>query len=113
MPKRYRSAESARKPHFIKEWREFRNLTQESLAARLDTSIATVSRIETGLQPYTQDTLEAFADALSCQPADLIMRNPMDPEAPWSIWETLKPAQRRQAIELMRALKRSDDEAAA
>ncbi len=32
------------------------------------------------------------------------MRNPLDPEAPWSIWERLKPEQRKQAIRVLRAL---------
>jgi len=74
-------------------------------------SKATLSRIETGKQPYTQDTLEALAWALNCEPADLIMRDPTS-EA-WSIWDDLKkmpPEQRKRAIKILRAL--ADDEAA-
>ena len=33
---------------------------------------ATVSRIERGLTKYKQETLEAFAYALACEPADLL-----------------------------------------
>lgn len=93
-----------RSRHFIREWREHRKLTQDQLAERLETSKTSISRIETGKQPYTQDTLDRLAWALRCSPADLLMRNPLDPEAPWSIWDSLKPAQRRQAIRLLKAL---------
>lgn len=73
-------------------------------------SKASLSRIENGKQPYTQDVLEWLAYSLRCEVGDLIMRNPLDPEAPWSIWDTLKPAQRKQAIRLLKAL--AEEEAA-
>jgi transcriptional regulator with XRE-family HTH domain len=104
-------------PNFIREWRKYRNdMTQEVLAERvaewLGTSFtpATLSRIENRKSPYNQRQLDALADALNCGPADLIIRNPLDTEAPWSIWERLNAPQRRQAIRLLKAL--ADDEAA-
>ncbi len=115
MPKRYRVPGKARLHHFIKDWRIYRGLTQEQLADRLsehgDTiSAATVSRIERGALPYTQDMLEAIADALGLDdPASLLMRNPLEPEAPWSIWDKLKPATKRQALELLKTLQRTDE----
>lgn len=64
---------------FIKEWREYRNLTQERLAERIDRSPGLISKIENQQGPYTQQTLEAIAGALGCQPVDLLIRNPLDP----------------------------------
>jgi transcriptional regulator with XRE-family HTH domain len=103
MPVRYRG-KSARGRHFIKEWREYRMLTQEALAERLNMSAANLSRVETGRQPYTQDLLEALADALRTDPASLLMRNPNDPEAIWTIWDQAKPGQRRQIVEIAKTL---------
>lgn len=94
----------ARRPTFIRQWRKHRGLTLERLSERVDMSVGNLSQIERGSYAYTQDTLEALAQALSCEPADLIMRNPLDPEAPWSIWERLNPAQRKQAIRVLKAL---------
>ena len=74
--------------------------------------MSTISRIESGKQPYTQDTLEAIADALRCEPADLLMRNPLDADAIWSLWEGLAPPQKRQAVKIIKALKDGDEEAA-
>lgn len=83
-----------RRPTFIKEWREYRNLTQDQLGERLETSGGSISRIESGTQPYTQDTLEALADALQTDAASLLMRNPNDPDAIWSLWDRAKKMER-------------------
>jgi transcriptional regulator with XRE-family HTH domain len=99
---------SPRRPTFIRQWRKHRTLTLEKLAARVDMSVGNLSMIERGEYGYSQDTLEALADALQCEPADLLMRNPLDLEAPWSIWESLKPNQRKQAIRLLRALREDE-----
>lgn len=84
-----------RRRTFIKQWREYRDLTQDALAERLGTSKASISRIETGDQAYTQDFLEACADALRTDPASLLMRDPTDDEAVWSVWEQAKPGERQ------------------
>lgn len=95
----------AEKPnHFIRQWRKHRRLNQEQLASRVDMSTSSISQLENGKQGYTQATLEALADALQCTPGDLLMRNPLDTEAIWSIWEQLKPPQRNQAVALLKVL---------
>ena len=66
-----------------------------------------LSKIERGRVPYDESFLSVAAEAYGCEPADLIMRNPLDPEAPWSIWDTLAPVEKRQAIEVIKALKRA------
>lgn len=83
-----------RRRTFIREWREYRGLTQEQLGERLETSGGSVSRIESGQQPYTQDTLEAIAEALQTDAASLLMRNPDDPDAIWSLWDRAKKVER-------------------
>jgi len=84
--------------HFIAEWREHRGLTQDMLAERLGTTKASISRIENGKQPYSQPFLEACAETLMTDPASLIMRNPLDKEAIWSLWDQAKPGQRKQIV---------------
>ena len=80
----------ARQRHYIKRWREYRKLTQDKLVEMTGMSKATISRIENGRSPYTQDTLEALAEALGATPAELLTRDPYDPEG---IWGCLGPAQ--------------------
>jgi transcriptional regulator with XRE-family HTH domain len=94
----------ARRLTFIKQWREHRNLTQDELAERLETSKASISRIEGGQQAYTQDFLEACADALRTDPASLLMRDPTDNEAVWSIWDRAKTGERQMIEEIVRTV---------
>lgn len=105
------------KNHYIWEWRQFRKtMSLRRLADRLSDpasnsrsiSDASLSRIERGFQPYNQPQLEAIASALNCTPADLIMRDPLDTEAPWSIWDALKPHQRQLAVRILRDLQESE-----
>ena len=93
--------------HFIREWRQHRHMTQDQLAERIGMNRAYLSKIESGKRRYDQPFLEAAAVALQCQPADLIMRNPTDPEGIWSLWETLRPTERRQVIEVAKAIHRA------
>lgn len=50
--------------HFLKEWRDKRNLSQEALGERIGRSHATVQRIETQQVALTQPVLDQLARAL-------------------------------------------------
>jgi len=94
----------AKQRHYIREWRKHRGLTQEQLAERIGIARSYLTKIERGSRRYDQPFLEAAADALRCEPGDIIMRDPTDSEAIWSIWDRLKPAERVQAVAVLRAL---------
>jgi transcriptional regulator with XRE-family HTH domain len=94
----------AKKPHYIREWRKHRQLTQEQLAERIGIARSYLTKIERGTRRYDQPFLEAAAEQLRCEPCDLIMRDPSDPEGIWSIWDQLKPSQRIQAMAVLRAI---------
>jgi transcriptional regulator with XRE-family HTH domain len=95
-----------RRRTFIREWREFRNLTQATLGERLGTgtSASMISRIESGVAPYTQDTLEGLADALGTDPASLLMRNPLDKEAIWSILDKASQGERQMIADIAKTI---------
>lgn len=92
---------------FIRQWRLFRGLTLEQIADRIGTTHATLSRVERGLQPYSQALLEAVADALGCEPADLLVRDPSDPEGIWTVWDHAKPGERRMIVDLAKTVTRT------
>jgi transcriptional regulator with XRE-family HTH domain len=117
MPRKARPhPKPARRATYIRAWRKHRALTLGQLADRLkvelevDISEGQLSRIERGETPYSQDILEAVAQVLRCEPADLIMRDPTQPDAIWSLIDTLKPGERRQAVEILKALARTGTE---
>lgn len=100
----------AGRAHYIKEWRKARGLTQEQLAERIGLDRTYYSKIESGKRRYDQPFLEAAATVLQCSPADLIMRDPSDPDGIWSVWDTLKPVEKAQVVEIARTLKRTGTE---
>lgn len=105
MPKRIgHKKKRPRRRTFIREWREFRELTQDQLGERLNTSGGSISRIESGVQPYTQDTLEALAEALQTDAASLLMRDPSAPDAIWSIWDQAKTVERDVIVDMARRI---------
>jgi transcriptional regulator with XRE-family HTH domain len=61
---------------YLREWREYRDLTQQQLADRLETTDVSVSRIENLRRDPTLRFLTAAAEALSCSVADLLTRQP-------------------------------------
>ena len=54
-----------------------------------------------------RDAGKVVAEALQTDVASLLMRNPAQAEAIWSIWDQAKPAEREQIIAIAQALKRT------
>lgn len=108
MPRRIRDLQRRpRRRHYLRQWREYRSLTLEAAASRFDMSAAQLSRVERGQSPYTQDFLELAAEAYRTDEASLLMRDPTDDEAIWSIWDQAKPGEREQIIAVAKALRRT------
>jgi transcriptional regulator with XRE-family HTH domain len=94
--------------HFIKAWRQYRDLTQERLAERIGKTHGAVSQLERGLIGYTQPMLEALADALQCEPGDLITRDP-NLEI-WSIWDQVRklpPDEQKRVVAIIQAFQKA------
>ena len=94
-----------RPKHRIREWRKHRGLTQEQLAERIGIARSYLTKIERGSRRYDQPFLEAAAEALRCEPANLINVDPTAPDGLWSILETLTVPERAQAVAVLKALK--------
>ena len=68
---------------YIREWRTRPpGMSQDRLVERVRERLekfskSSLSRIENARQPYSQPILEAIADALNCEPADLLKPVPV------------------------------------
>jgi transcriptional regulator with XRE-family HTH domain len=74
--------------HYLREWRDFRGMSQEAAAARMEMTQSAISKTETGKQGYDQAFLEKAAALYRCSTGDLLTVNPLDPEQPARIPET-------------------------
>lgn len=127
LPLALRAAENMRimqdRPkHYLREWRKHRGFksidaaieaAKEILAdrviaegeegdlKRIGLSQSNMSRVESGKIPYNQDLLEILAEVYRTDPASLIMRNPLDPQAIWSIMDGVEPAQLDTALKVV------------
>jgi transcriptional regulator with XRE-family HTH domain len=100
VPRTERHAQDTTKPlygpHFLRQWREFREYTLEQAGEAVGISHAQLGRIERRLQPYNQGLLEALADLYRTDPASLLMRDPSNPETIWSLWDQANEGQRQE-----------------
>jgi transcriptional regulator with XRE-family HTH domain len=99
-----RKPKSGKVGHYIKEWRKHRHLTQEQLAGRLGVATSSVSQLETGKQGYSQATLEALAEALSCEAWQLISVDPTKEGEVIDLMRLIDDRNREQAIRVLKAL---------
>ena len=105
--KRVTSRFKPQKPvYYFREWRKYRGYNQTELAEIVGVTAPSISQLESGKQGFTDSTLEALASALACNPGDLLMRNPLDEEAPWSIWDEIPKENRSQAIQVLKTFRK-------
>lgn len=69
--------------HFLRQWREAKNLSLRGLAAKLEStpgeplmSHANIGRIEKFQQPYSQEILEAVSSVFKCSVVDILTVDP-------------------------------------
>lgn len=86
---------------YLREWRLFRNMTQEQLATEAGTTPPAISQLENGRHGFTDKSLAAYAKALQCSPAALLA---FDPRRPDSFWPVIEAAERLQGRDRQRAL---------
>jgi transcriptional regulator with XRE-family HTH domain len=103
MPIRIKSP-GHRQQHFIKEWRKAKHLTQDQLAEKMGVSKATISRIESYDQPYTQDFLEFCSLVLNVSVAALLSRSPTEEDEITPLVERARPAQRKKILKAIKEI---------
>lgn len=83
--------------HFMAEWRDYRGLTQQQLADRLEVDKGTISRWENDARGISLNVLAAVCEALDIQPM-MIYRRP-DTQSPEELLASAPEPVRREAYE--------------
>jgi|APTNR8051073442_1049403.scaffolds.fasta_scaffold01530_6 transcriptional regulator with XRE-family HTH domain len=98
--------------HYIAEWRKYRNLSLRKLADRLAVSAGgdlllshtSLSRIEKGEQPFTEESLNAIAVALNVDRVQLLSTDPYKDGEIIDILRKLDGRDRARIIDMMRLM---------
>lgn len=94
--------------HFLKEWREFRGLTQEELASRADTTKSVISLIEGHHRGLSQKWAAKFAPLLKTTPGALISYDPNKVDTGiLELWLTIPDEQKPQAIRVLQTFRKA------
>lgn len=99
-----------RKATYIRAWRNKLGYSLDDMVGRLaalgvETTGASLSRIERGIQPYNQDMLEAIAAALNVEAWQLIRDNPdLPPAKIYDLVPRLTNDEAEQADKVLRAM---------
>ena len=113
MPKRIKPKKAPDKRYrvtYLRAYREKAQLSLEKATERFihfgleDMSPASLSRIERGLQPYSQPILEVACNVYGTDEYSLLWRDPSNPDAIWSIWDQALPGERRIIVETGQSL---------
>ena len=94
--------------HFVAKWRSRFDLSQDELAEQIGTSKATISRLENYENGYSQDLIEAIAEALGLSPASLLAIDPNDENDILTIWNQATKQQQRLIVTLARGVLSSE-----
>lgn len=98
--------------HFIRQWRERRGLSLRKLADRLEidpggellASHAAIQRVETGEVGYSEELLNAIAEALDVTINDLLNVDPTKDGEVIDLMRKLSEEQRQEVLSYMRFL---------
>lgn len=92
----------------LRAWREFREMTQADLAARVDTTPAVISLLEAGSRKLSPKWLRRLAPALDTSPGFLLEHNPYNlPTDFLREWDDIPAENREQALKVLAAFKRA------
>lgn len=82
-------------PHYLRQWREKKNMTLEQVGESVGISHAQLGRIERRVQKYNQELLERLAELYGVSTASLIVRDPSKEDSIWSLWDQAHEAERQ------------------
>lgn len=91
-------------PHYLREWRKAKGKTLEWVAEYVGMSHQNLGKVERFKVPYSQTLLEKLADLYQTNPGSLVMRNPAQEDALYTVWEQATPAKRAKIQKMLQIL---------
>lgn len=94
--------------NYLRAWREFRHLTQDELAEKVDTTGSVISLLENGSRKLSPKWLRRLAPALNTSPGYLLDHDPNAlPTDVLDIWASIPEGDRATALRVLESFKRT------
>lgn len=94
--------------NYLRAWREFRGMSQDELAQRVDTAKGVISLLENGKRPLSDKWLRRLADVLDTRPGHLLDHDPNDLDTDiLDIWAHIAREDRAQAARILRTFSKT------
>lgn len=104
----YGWAVTERPPHFLREWRKFRRMTQQEVADQIGTSKTVISEMERGNLQLSPKWLLRIAPVLRTQAGYIIDHDPEELDSDIiDIWGKIDERDREQAARVLRSFVRT------
>ena len=95
-------------PNYLRQWREYREMTQEELADIVGTSANMISYLEAGERGLSAKWLRRLAPALKTTPGHLLEHDPNDmPTDILDIWAAIDERDRKTAIRVLESFSKT------
>jgi transcriptional regulator with XRE-family HTH domain len=95
-------------PHYLKEWRKYRRMTQEALAHELDTTKSVISDMERDNLQMSPKWARRIAPILGTTPGHLLDTDPNEVDNDiLNIWTQINSEDRSQAAKVLRSFIRT------
>lgn len=92
----------------LRAWREFRKMSQDELASRLDTAKGVISLLENGKRPLSDKWLYRLAEVLETRPGHILDVDPNELDNDiFDIWASIDKRDRAQAARVLRTFRKT------
>lgn len=95
-------------PNYLREWRKFRGMTQQELAAAVETNANMIQYLESGERGLSAKWLRRLAPVLDTTSGMILDHNPYDLDSDIiEIWATASNREKRQIADVAKAIMRT------
>lgn len=92
--------------NYLRQWREWKKLSQDELAAKAGTTKSVISLLENEKRPLSSKWLRLFAEIIGTRPGYILDIDPTEMDAEvFEVWMGMNNEDRAQAIRILRTFR--------
>src|SRR4051812_23834642 len=107
MPRKKQKRATQRQAHYLREWREYRKMTQEQLAGVIGTNASVISLLEDGKRRLSDKWLNRLAPALKTSRGAILDYDPNTVATSiLELWAAIPESAKAQALDILQTFRK-------